>query len=363
MTSKIAMVEDDAADYGLGRAWRALTLYLNSKYSVVYISVNELHHDLEGTIRYIHLNEKYDGDKTKNNLRRAAGSAPMLRKILKAEKPDVVISFGLYACARLAVATLGLPIKVVMAERGNPMRHSVKGRACVQFIYSFADRIIYQSEAGKRCASKANQRKSVVIPNALYRDNLPISDPMCGRREIVTSGRIHPDKRYDMLLRSFAAFQQGHTDYKLTVYGEEEKGETRGFLSQLRLQSKELGIDDHVVFAGYVEDVCGKMAGARAFVFTSAGEGMPNSIIEAMAIGIPCITTDYVPGGANEFIESGYNGIIVPVDNEKRLTEAMCLLADDDEKCKDLAENALQIRKTLSKKVIFAMWDSMLQAL
>lgn len=265
MKLKIIMIEDDAADYGLGRAWRALALYLYSKYDVVYVSVNKLHSELVDSVRYVKLPEKYKGDKTKNSLRRALGSAHALRTILRQEKPDIAISFGLYSCARMAIATIGLPIKVVMAERGNPLRHSARGQACVQFIYMFADCLIYQSEAGKQCASKVNQKKCVIIPNALYRDNLPISDSMCVRKEIVTSGRIHPDKRYDMLLKAFAMFIEKHPNYTLTIYGEEERGETRGFLSQLKLLSHDLGIENHVHFAGYVDDVCQRMAGARAF--------------------------------------------------------------------------------------------------
>lgn len=137
---------------------------------------------------------------------------------------------------------------------------------------------------------------------------------------IATAGRLVPVKDHRTLLRAFAALRAGRPA-RLVIFGE-------GPLeTDLQAFAKELGIGRHVLFAGYVNDPAACYAAADLFVLSSTSEGFGNVLVEAMAAGIPVVSTD-APHGPREILDGGRFGPLVPVGNAAALAAAMAATLD-----------------------------------
>jgi glycosyltransferase involved in cell wall biosynthesis len=92
------------------------------------------------------------------------------------------------------------------------------------------------------------------------------------------------------------------------------------------------------------------------FVSSSDFEGMSNSMLEALGLGLPCVCTDCPAGGAAAVIEDGVNGLLVPVGDSGKMYEAMKKIAQNPDLAKQLSENSVKIRETQSVEKIIEKW-------
>ena len=109
-------------------------------------------------------------------------------------------------------------------------------------------------------------------------------------------------------------------------------------------------------FKGYVENISKEIYNAKAFVMTSNFEGMPNALIEAMCIGLPCISTDCDGGGAKDLIDNNSNGILINKNNDIELVNAMEKILDDDFS-NLISKNSKTLAKRLSYDKIYGEWE------
>lgn len=360
---KIAFIEDDTADGGLGMVFRSLANFFSEQNDVNYISIRPNEGRISEDIQYIRLNEKREFTPHTNGISRSVSGVGILHNELKKLNPDVAISFCLYSNIRLCLACKGLKWKVLISERGNATRFKGIYRLIITALLSRTDCIVFQSSAAKRAYPALLGKKGVVINNALFKDNLPDSTKAKWNPRIVSVGRIHPDKNFTLLLDAFSTVISKFPNYRLEIYGEEEPGSPEPYLKQLKDHATKLGIYDKVDFMGQSTDVGHSISGARLFVLSSVLEGMPNALIEAMACGLPCITTDFLPGCANEIITDGVDGCIVANCDVKALSEKICEVLSDDEWSRHMAEKAIDIRERFSKNHIFHEWKETVEQL
>ena len=113
---------------------------------------------------------------------------------------------------------------------------------------------------------------------------------------------------------------------------------------------------------GNHKDILNKIKDASLFVLSSDYEGMPNTLMEAMVLGIPCISTDCRPGGAKELITDGIEGRIVPCRNEEELSRAIQETLKDYRKSMDMARKGQERIKRLRPEVIYKQWDEFFQS-
>ena len=135
------------------------------------------------------------------------------------------------------------------------------------------------------------------------------------------------------------------------IYGE---GEQRSELEKL---AESLGISGHVLLPGNVQDIADKLEKSTMFVLSSDFEGMPNALIEAMALGLPCVSTDCPCGGPKYLIEQGKNGILVPVGDVDALSHAIRGLLSDPEKREQIGKNASTVCERLAPEKIYGQWE------
>lgn len=162
-------------------------------------------------------------------------------------------------------------------------------------------------------------------------------------------------KNLPMLLMAFAQFSAKHPTYHMTIYGE---GPLKNEISQLINQ---LGVKDNVNLAGYVTSLPQRVKDAGMYVSSSDYEGISNTMLEALAMGIPSICTDCPAGGARMCIQNKVNGILVPVGDHHALYEAMCALAEDPQLADSLSREAVKIRETFHVEKIAAMWEALFE--
>jgi 1,2-diacylglycerol 3-alpha-glucosyltransferase len=221
-----------------------------------------------------------------------------------------------------AIAAAGQKHFFLVSERNDPNRY--EHPKIRDFSYRFADVVVCQTPDAADSFPRGIRKKSVVIANPI---DVGEVQPYDGVREkrIVTVGRLNPQKNHRLLLTAFAAFAKEHDDYVLEIYG---KGELEG---ELKAYAKELKIDDRVVFKGFSNHVKEEINRAAMFVLSSDYEGISNSMTEAMALGVPTISTDCPIGGSKMFIRDHQNGLLTPVGDADALVTAMSEIADDPE--------------------------------
>lgn len=292
------------------------------------------------------------GGRVKNFLVRFS----VLRDIWKAYRPDIILSF-LGKNNLMAVATAAfLPSKVVVSVRGEPtMEYEGKRMQLIaKLVFRFADGVVLQTERARAFFPKAVRRKSVILPNPLNPQFLNRTIRAEREELIVTAGRLDENKNHAMLIHAFAKIAEEYPAVKLVIYGD---GVLRAALEML---VAEKGLSNRITLPGNVNDVAEHICKARIFTLTSNTEGMPNSIMEAMALGIPVIATDCPCGGPAALIENGVNGLLVPVGDAFALADAFRRIFEDREFELKLRENACRITEKLAPDKVNKAWEEYL---
>lgn len=271
-----------------------------------------------------------------------------LNKILKEEKPDRIVCFSITSFFLALVASTSKYTKIIYCERSNPYKsmHRTFWKKMKKPLSLFADGCVFQTERAKLYYPKQIYRKSIIIPNPVYPlDYINIPDEYKQLKKISSVGRLVDSKGFDILIKAFSLIHLNFPDYKLYIYGEGNE------LSNLLKLVNKLSLNDFIVFAGNVNDVNKNIYDSALFVLPSRDEGMPNALMEAMACGLPCISTD-CEMGPRELINNNENGILVPVDQEKELANAIKMVLLNKNFSQELGENAKKIRETNDIQII-----------
>lgn len=279
-----------------------------------------------------------------------------LSKSLKINLPDCLIIFSLHAAEIGVFAGISSGVATILSERVDPFFFPRKKihRVLKKVIYSLANTIVFQTEKVKSYFSQRIQKRGVVIPNMIMDDNWPHEISLNPKKEIVAVGRLSEEKNFEMLITAFS--ETNLTDYVLRIFGE---GPSEKKLEEL---IQHLNLREKVILEGKVENVKDYIIASDIFVICSNHEGMPNALIEAMASGLACISTDFRSGGARALIQDRVNGILIPVKDKDALRDALLYLNANPVFKKALKENALKIHQTHDKKFITQKWKNVIMS-
>ena len=289
--------------------------------------------------------EQSRAGKIKKNLSRISA----LRRFCKKYRPAALISFMAEPNMRALIATMGLGIKNIVSVRNVPEKEYA-GRVLGfvgRHLLPLAEGCVFQTKDAMSWFPEKLQRKSEIIMNQVSRiffDESPAEE----KRDIITAGRLAEQKNQKMLIRAYARL--GQIEDRLIIYG---MGEMRDELEAL---IAELKLEGRVILAGQSSNVPRDIKGAKIFVLPSDFEGMPNALLEAMALGLCCVSTDCPCGGPRAVIENGVNGRLIDVGDEDALASVLADLLADGEMRRTLAENARESAKKFSPDMIFEKW-------
>lgn len=353
---KIAFYINDINGGGAERVMVNLANYLSEIgrdviFVTSYRAANE--YKLSSKVKRLSIEDnKINQSRFKRNLSRVLA----LRKICKNEKPSVLVTFMAEPNFRGIIATLGLPVKTIVSVRNDPNKEYAGkiGSFVGKCLLPLADGCVFQTKEAQEWFPERLQRKSTIIFNAVKEEFFHIErKPVAG--EIITCGRLEAQKNHKLLIDAFAEVVKEHPYAKLKIYGE---GSLRNALQE---QINKLGLQDKTFLMGATNDVAKALQTADLFVLSSDYEGMPNALMEAMAAGVPCISTDCPCGGPRELITHKKNGILVSVGDVALMTEAMKSLLQNKEYCNRLGK-AVKLRASNFKyDKILRVWKEYIQ--
>ena len=355
---------------GAGGAERVITLMANywaeQGYSVVLLSLDD---PLRTPFFSLHAKVTYQAldliRPRKNYLAKGWRTLDQIRRVrrcIQKHRPTVLIAQLDIAIFLAVAATRGLSTKVIIYEGTNPYLSQTNPylKKLNNVLYKLADHLVLQTHQIAKTFPNYLQKKISVIYNPIasphsflqpydYAKNLK-------EKKIVSVGRLVYPKAFGILIRAFHVFSQKRKGWSLLIMGE---GEERQSLETL---CKELGIADQVSLPGSVKDPLNTVQACSMFVLSSRYEGLPNTLCEAMSIGMPVVATR-CEFGPEELINSGENGLLVPVEDVEALASAFDTLADDPDYCQRIGTNARQITDSLNMDNIMHEWGTVIRKL
>lgn len=284
-----------------------------------------------------------------------------LKKIIKNKNVDCLISMGVPISVYTVPACFGIKITHIISERNDPSHFSGKKitKHLSRFLMSFCDGFVFQTNQAKEFYKKIVKSKpSVVIYNPLpstFSSNFLTPFSKERKKTIVSVGRLIPQKNHAILIDTFYNLSEDFCEYNLIIFGE---GSER---NSLETKIRELKLDGRVYLPGESNAVFENIYDSSLFVLSSNYEGLPNSLIEAMALGLPCISTDCPCGGPRELIQNGKNGLLVPVNEPVELEKAVRLLLSDSKKRQMIGNEAAKIKNLLNSDIISSQWFDFIQ--
>ncbi len=328
----------------------------------VYIATEwtgEDEYETDPRVRRVHVGLNVQQEKH-DRIRRFADRILNLRRFLQKTQPDLVIAFARKANYRALTATIGMKLPVLISVRINPVGYYdfLSDKIQIPLLFRRAAGCVFQTPEQRDFFPSYVRSNSRIILN-------PISDRFLGneipkKREkvVVHSGRLVDFKNQCMLIRAFALVHQKHPDYVLKIYGPDSYDGTK---QKLEAQISRLEAQTYVRLMGSSGTLEKEMRCAAVAAYSSDYEGMPNVILEAMALGLPVVSTDCPPGGPRMIITPEVNGLLVPVGDEQALAAAINRLIENPDFADRLGRSAAQIGQSASAEIIYDKWRSYIE--
>ena len=344
--------------HGAGGAERQIIMLANNlsahhDVSLIVLAENNCKYFIDDRVRVFDLSQKEKNKPFKPIIRLKA-----IKKVYKVIRPNITIHFWMQSAFLTLLIKKSLRGKVVYSERGDPTDKEYKGfRKIIQnTTFKNVDGVVFQTDFAKSAVGKRLKSTFTVIHNAvsvpfdMY--NEPCPNP---KFRIINVGRLHPQKNQICLLEAFNIIKDEYPDLSLEIYGD---GLLKDFLKD-EIIKKEL--DKRVHIYSSTPNILDIIYHSTIFVLSSDYEGMPNVLLEAMSLGVPCISTDYKPGGARELIEDGKNGLLVQTNSPFDMALAIKRILDNPSFGIDLAADAMSIKKSHLPDNIYSLWERFLE--
>ena len=358
---KILFVSGNLCDGGAQRVIAVVSSQLvrtGHQVNVLLFARNEKEYPIDPAVQITALGENFQEYSKMSGLQRVLA----IRGYVKGIKPDVAVGFleGGYG---LFLATLGMRFpkiasaridpKIILAEKGTrPLLDRLWFRC--------ADAVVVQTSRQKEHAKNAHWKNMTVIANPVSDKALELPPHNYDRpcRRIVMAGRLAEQKNYPMAFQAMKKVLAKYPDAKLDVFG---KGKLEECLSTMIC---EMGLEKSVQLRGWTQDTIGEYANSDIYVMTSNFEGMPNALMEAMAAGLPCVSTD-CDTGPEDLITDGENGHLVQVDDANALAQRLIEIMDmTSAQREELGKRAKQtMAEKFNVEAVASQWEELLKRL
>ena len=276
------------------------------------------------------------------------------KKIAKEVKADVIIAFTFIPNAIAQIVGKKLHIPSIMSERADPYRTITSSKAD-QLLLKIINKSVggvFQIQGAREFYDKSLQERSTVIPNPIFlKDELIFSEFANRGKSVVSVGRFdNEQKRYDIMFQAFKIFSEKHPEYVLKLYG---AGPDEKYIEE---EIEKLEMKGKIVIKGFTSNPMKDTVNDGIFLITSDYEGISNAMLEAMAIGLPVVSTDCSPGGARMVITDHEDGLLVPTGDCEKIAQALCEFAESDELSIKCGNNAKAVVERFSPEKITDQW-------
>lgn len=283
----------------------------------------------------------------------------IIKKHLTEIQPDYIIPFLDFVTIYTYFACRKLRSKLIVSERCDPSEVSFLERILKAHIYKKADGCVFQTRMAKEFYGN-KIRKYKIIHNPVFLNEHIEFDYVNNDRkhEIVMVGSAKKEKNREMAYKGFEKLvhSEGLNDYVLKIYGESTKEKDNDLLQKL-------GVENKVLFMGKVKNWHKESINSTAFILCSNFEGMPNALLEAASLKIPCISTDCPVGGPNIILDNGSKGILIKVNDHLSLGDSLIKLASSKELQNRLSDANKDTKAIFDKEYICQQWKLFLSEL
>lgn len=330
--------------------------FANAGYKVTIINAdrNSAFYPLDNKIKVIKMGFDYSKHGLPYSAIRVVKKFLFLISYIRKHRDDTVLTLLTNMEVPTIIAAKLCGVRVYTLICNDARKEALPLRLFRTTMYPKIDGVIFQTERVRAFKDFENVKKSIVVENPLMQEidkrQIPISYVQRSNK-IFTAGRLVQVKNQEGLIRAFARLAVDYTDLKLFIYGD---GSLKEQLSDLIY---ELGMNERVFLPGAESDVIRNNREALLFVLNSYSEGMPNALMEAMAYGIPSISTDFPSGAARELIDDGISGFLVPVDNVDALEQKMRYVLEHPDIADKAAVEATKIYDKCNAEKICAKWE------
>jgi glycosyltransferase involved in cell wall biosynthesis len=295
------------------------------------------------------------------------------RRVVKQEKPDLVLGLITRHAVIAILACFKLPLKVAASERNYPAQrknHSI-WEILRKMCYRFADLHVVQTQKiADWIRGNTNAKNIRVIPNSITWP-LPHYEPLLPPKKyldnddklILAAGTFKYQKGFDLLLEAAAKFLSDWPEWKLVILGD-EKLETgsAGLRSEFEKVVKKHQLNKQILLPGRAGNVGDWYKRAEIFVLSSRYEGFPNVLLEAMASGCASVSFDCNTGPA-DLINHMENGMLVSPNDTDGLSDGIEWLMKNPEKRKQIGKSAKKTREIYSEEKILNKWANVIEEL
>lgn len=313
----------------------------------------------DSRVRRVHVG-LLDGDDKKNRAVQFLLRVKYLRRFMKIEKPDILIAFAQRANYRALMASFGTNVPVLISIRTDPVGHydAWSDKLQIPLLFPRAAGCVFQTEGQKEFFAPFLQKNSRIILNPLNDKYIGQPEPEQRKKEVVQSGRLVDFKNQPMLLRAFVEVHKKHTDYILRIYGGDSFDGTKEILESIIAKHH---AQDYIKLMGASDTLEKDLTDAAVYAFSSDWEGLPNALLEAMALGLPIVATDCPCGGPRTVMTDGVNGLLIPIKDQKALEQGINKLIENPEYAQKLGREARNIARTANAQAIFEQWQDYIE--
>ena len=283
-----------------------------------------------------------------------------LKEYVSKHKNAALVAF-LYDSIFLTLLAAGRGNRVIISDRGDPAQSasSRTDNAFFKLMFKKADAIVFQSPDVCKWYKERFGLAGEIIFNPLT-PGLPASYKGERKNMIVDFCRISTQKNLALLIEAFSMFWEKHNDYRLEIIGDPVGNGVEGYMEELRTLAESKKCADRIRILPATNTIHNDILDYAMFVSSSDFEGMSNSMLEAMAIGLPTVCTDCPAGGARAVIRDHENGLLTPVGDAEALCRAMCEIAENPALAEKLSRNGAKIRDEQSVEKIVEKWETII---
>ncbi len=337
--------------------------FANEGYTV-YVATewyDENEYELDEKVTRIHVGLREEDEK-KNRVTKFFLRIKYLKEFLRKYKPDVLVAFARRANYRALMAQKELGIPTVISIRIDPIGNYDFFSDFVQIRWLFprAAGCVYQTAQQKEFFKPYLQEKSRIIMNPINPKFIGVEKPEHREKSVVNSARLVDFKNHAMLCRAFIRVHDKHPDYVLKIYGADNHDGTKETIEKIIADNK---AENYILLMGGISNLEEELPKASVYAYSSDFEGMPNSLLEAMALGLPCISTDCPCGGPAAVIRHEENGLLIPVGDEDAMVSSINRLIEERDFAEKLGDEARNISKIASTDSIYRQWKEYLESI
>lgn len=315
----------------------------------------------DSRVKRVHVGLK-DSDEKKNRIIQVMLRVKYLADFIKEEKPDILIPFARKALYRGLMAAYFMKIPVLISIRTDPIGHyeELSDKIQIPILFPRVDGCVFQTEGQRDFFAPRLQKNSRIILNPINHKYIGVPEPKRRTKTVVQSGRLVDFKNQPMLIQAFVEVHKKHPDYDLKIYGGDSFDGTKEILEDLIEKNK---AEDYIHLMGASDSLEKDLVDAALYAFTSDWEGLPNALMEAMALGLPIVATDCPCGGPRTIMTDKVDGLLIPIKDQKALEDGINYLIENPEIAEKYGKNARKIAERANGEAIFEQWREYIEEL